>query len=125
MGVLAETTLVADMWWSGNTWRIKGITIAGTVIEVTQRGLGYKCYISTSIMRSISGTIAMRGLTLVVMMVNWHCSGLGKNLEVFHGLRIKVLVTMMKVIIDMFLGEGIEEQNLGFFIIKFLFITTI
>ncbi len=46
-------------------------------------------------------------------------------LAVSHCLRIKVTVTTMNVVVDVFLGEEIEEQDFGFVIVKFLFTTII
>ncbi len=74
--------------------------------------------------------LATGGLALVVTTIRlfgWSgiVMALEEILEVFQGLRIKVTVTIMNVIIDKFHGEGINEQHFGFFIIKFLFIATI
>ncbi len=46
-------------------------------------------------------------------------------LKIFQGLGIKVMVTMMNVVIGIFGVEGMKKQNLCFFIVKFLFTTTI
>ncbi len=72
----------------------------------------------------------MGGLALVIMAIKlFGWSGVvmawREILQVFQGLTIKVMVTTMNVVIDIFLREGIEEQDFGFVIIKFLIITTI
>ncbi len=46
-------------------------------------------------------------------------------LEIFKGVIIKVSFAMEHIILDVFLGERVKEEDLGFFIVKFFFILTI
>ncbi len=46
-------------------------------------------------------------------------------LEIFKSLIIKVALTMMDIILDVFFRKGIKKDDLGFGIVKFLFITTV
>ncbi len=117
------------MWWIDITWWIGAIAIMGLVVGATGRRAGSSC-IQFPITRSESGVVATGGLALVITGIRlFGGSGIimavEEILEVFQGLVIKVTVTTTNVVIDMFLRKGIEEQDLGFIIVKFLFITTI
>ena len=46
-------------------------------------------------------------------------------LEIFDRIIVKVLLAVMNILINVFFGERVEENYFCFFIIKFLFVTTI
>ncbi len=118
------------MWWAVIMWWVGTMAIPGLVIEITRRGVGSNNCIRFIITRSEGGLIAMQGLAAIISLIGLFGSIdivvlLEIFFEVFQGLGIKVMITMIYLIIYVFLREGKEEQDLGFCIVKFLFITTI
>ncbi len=105
VGIFAKTALVAYILWTYIMWWIRAIEIMGVVVGAMGRGIGSRRCISTTIT-----AIATRGLASVVIRViflGWIgiIMALEEIFEVFQGLGIKIMITMVNIIIDMLLRE--------------------
>ncbi len=93
---------------------------------------GWRCIVIVTM--SESNEIVTRGLAIVVKPVVWPNGLLGWIsiimaleivLEEFQGFGIEVTITMIHIILNIFLGERIKNEDFGFVVIKVFLITMI
>ncbi len=82
----------------------------GAVVEATEREISSRKCIATTVTRSERDAIGTRGLALViatVIFLGWIgiIMALEEIFEVFQGLGIKIMITMVNIIIDAFFRE--------------------
>ncbi len=83
--------------------------------------------------RRESDVVTTRKLTLVtstivtIVLFGRICivTALEEVLKIFEGVHIKVALAMVHIILDVILGERIKKDDLGFFVVKCLFITAL
>ncbi len=85
-------------------------------------------------MRSEQNTITIRGLAPIVLTIGGTISSGGwisiivtlkEILEIFNRVIVKVSLAVMKILMNVFFGEQVEENDFCFCVIKFFFVTTI
>ncbi len=128
----AESALVTGTLQNGVNVLIRARSFARSFNGATRRCRGSHIICIAIFTRPESDMITTRRLTLVTSMIFAIVflgpvsiiMALDKILEILKGILVKVVLTMVDIALDVFVGERIKN-DLGFFIVKCLFIIVI